>query len=85
MVRKGMPMVASSGFVSEIDADLCTVCGECGDTCPFGALTTDGTSVHRDWDRCMGCGVCETACPTGAIRMERDENKGIPLDVTALS
>jgi len=84
MVRKGMPMVASSGFVSEIDADLCTVCGECGDTCPFGALTTDGTSVHRDWDRCMGCGVCETACPTGAIRVVRDEGKGTPLDVTAL-
>jgi NAD-dependent dihydropyrimidine dehydrogenase PreA subunit len=84
MIRKGMPMVASSGYVSEIDAELCTVCSDCVGVCPFDALASNGASVLRDWERCMGCGVCEPACPTGAIRTVRDHNKGIPLDVSAL-
>ena len=84
MVERGVPMVASSGYVAELDAAACSLCGDCVDACPFRAMTkTDGEVIH-DWERCLGCGVCEVKCPTGAITMVRDERKGVPLDVRML-
>ena len=85
MMKKGVPMLASSGYVAEIDSDLCAGCDDCMEACPFDALTKNGDGVARNWDLCMGCGVCETACSTGAISMVPDERKGIPLDVRALA
>jgi Pyruvate/2-oxoacid:ferredoxin oxidoreductase delta subunit len=85
MVNRGVGMMASSGFVAEINAELCADCGDCVKACPFLALKRNGEGTQRDWDRCMGCGVCELACSTGAISLARDERKGIPLDVRALA
>jgi heterodisulfide reductase subunit A-like polyferredoxin len=73
-------MVASSGYVAEVDEGYCIACGDCADACPFGAISVNGTSVV-DWEKCMGCGVCEGQCVTEAITLVRDERKGIPLDV----
>jgi len=80
MMKHGVPMVASSGFVAEVDEDFCAACGNCEEICPFGAVSVNGTS-HVDWGKCMGCGVCEGQCETGAIALVRDERKGMPLDV----
>ncbi|MGB9694307.1 MAG: 4Fe-4S binding protein [Fervidobacterium sp.] len=81
MVKYGIPMMASSGYVAQVDKDLCTACGTCVDVCPFNALfIVDGTSV-TDWEKCMGCGVCVERCPNGAKSLVRDERKGVPLNV----
>jgi Pyruvate/2-oxoacid:ferredoxin oxidoreductase delta subunit len=80
MLDHGIPMVASSGFVAQVDADLCNACGECGTACPFGAVAVDGQATV-DWERCFGCGVCEGRCPIGAIALVEDARKGLPLDV----
>jgi NAD-dependent dihydropyrimidine dehydrogenase PreA subunit len=85
MTKRGIPMLAASGFVAEIDAELCAQCGTCVGGCPFDALHADQGPIARDWDKCMGCGVCETLCPNGAIHLARDERKGTPLDVRALA
>jgi ferredoxin len=37
-----------------------------------------------DLKKCMGCGVCTGQCPAEAISLERDETKGVPLDVRSL-
>ena len=78
-------MMASSGYVAEINQELCADCDDCVETCPFEALTSNGDGVVRDWDRCMGCGICKTTCSTGAVSMVIDERKGTPLDVRALA
>jgi ferredoxin len=84
MTRYGVPMVASSGFVAEVEEGACVGCGECETACPFHAIrVTDRAEVC--WDTCMGCGVCEGQCTTGAITLVRDERKGAPLDVRALA
>ena len=84
MVKYGGQMMASSGYVSQVDERLCTSCGVCVKACPFGALLMDG-DVMVSWEKCMGCGVCTGQCPTEAIALIRDERKGIPMDVRQLS
>jgi len=81
MTKLHMPMVASSGYVAQIDQSLCNLCAACVKTCPFDALTTNESHLERDWERCLGCGVCVDQCPIGALSLARDERKGIPLDV----
>jgi len=83
MNKHGVPMVASSGYVAQVNEGLCIACGNCEDACPFGAISVNGIS-RVDWYRCMGCGVCEGRCDTEAMVLVLDERKGIPLDVRAL-
>ncbi|HSG44226.1 MAG TPA: 4Fe-4S binding protein [Anaerolineales bacterium] len=82
--RNGTPMLASSGYVSYIDEDLCIGCGDCEDYCQFHALeVVDG--VNRViYENCMGCGVCVNHCTQNAVSLVQDESKGIPLDVCSL-
>ena len=85
MTKYDIPMMASSGYVAEIDSSLCTSCGACVDACPFDALSVVKGKSTMNWDMCMGCGVCTSKCPEGAISLIRDEKKGIPLDVRLLA
>ena len=83
MVKYGVPGIASSGYVAEVDETLCVACGTCEDACPFGAIHVDETAVVN-WETCMGCGVCVEQCPDEALSLVRDERKGLPLDVRLL-
>ena len=85
MTKYGMPMMASSGYVAEVNQELCNQCEACVEACPFNALSMNDSSVARNWEACMGCGVCEVKCPTQAVSLVRDEKKGIPLDVRMLA
>ena len=81
--RWGVPIIAPSGYVSEIGED-CNGCGQCIDFCQFEALTLKDERAEVIYDKCMGCGVCETKCPINAISLKRDPAKGNPLDIKAL-
>ncbi len=80
MVKYSVPMVASSGYVSQVDEALCSGCGECETACPFAAISFDGMA-HVTWEKCMGCGVCVDRCTSGALSLALDARKGIPMDV----
>ncbi|OQA41933.1 MAG: Ferredoxin-2 [Chloroflexi bacterium ADurb.Bin325] len=82
--RNGVPMLAASGYVSQVDEALCAGCGQCVDVCQFDALALDGGRSIVDLEKCMGCGVCVDHCPQGALALVRDESKGLPLDMQAL-
>jgi ferredoxin len=84
MVKHGIPIMSSSGYVAKADQELCVACGTCTDLCPFDALSLE-SDIIVSWDQCMGCGVCVDKCPNGALSLIRDERKGIPLDVSILS
>ncbi len=84
MTKYGVPLMASSGYVAQVDKALCAACGTCEEACPFEAIQV-GESAIVSWEACMGCGVCVGQCPNEAISLERDERKGEPLDVRALA
>ena len=84
MVKYGIPTLASSGYVAQVVEANCTACGTCVDACPFGALSLNEV-LTVNLEKCMGCGVCAGQCPGEAISLERDERKGVPLDVRSLA
>jgi ferredoxin len=85
MVKYGQPMMASSGYVVQSNAELCQACGTCIDICPFDALSLENDHILINWEKCMGCGVCIDKCPNKGLSLVRDEKKGVPLEVEYLT
>ena len=83
-MRNGTPMLASSGYVSRVDEELCIACGDCAAACPFGAMSLTNDAAAVDGELCMGCGVCVTTCPQGALELSRAAGKCAPLEIQAL-
>ncbi len=57
-----------------IDADGCTGCGSCAQTCPTGALDlAQGDTVTLDYDPtlCTGCAQCVSVCPEQVVHVSR--------------
>lgn len=59
--------IASSDFLAQVDAELCTGCEECVSRCNFNALEVRDDLCIVDINQCFGCGLCVTGCPTEAI------------------
>lgn len=82
--RNGTPMLASSGYVAQVDGDLCAGCGTCADYCQFAAIALNDGLAVVDVAACMGRGVCVSQCPQEAISLVRDAAKGEPLEIQRL-
>ena len=70
-------VVARSSFVNQVDENLCIACGDCVETCSFGALTLDLFAQVLE-TRCVGCGVCVKVCPQGALGLVRRTEVNLP-------
>lgn len=77
-------MLASSGYISRVDEDLCIGCGDCNFYCQFNALEIIDGINHVIYEKCMGCGVCVNKCTQDAMSLVRDEAKGLPLEICSL-
>lgn len=82
--QHGTPMLASSGYVAQVDAELCAACGSCADCCQFAAISVDDGLARIDAAACMGCGVCVAHCPQEAISLLHEPAKGEPLEIQKL-
>ena len=54
-----------------IDDELCTGCGSCMESCPYGAIELNSNTA-RILPNCNLCGACVEACPEEAIILERE-------------
>lgn len=82
--RNGTPMLASSGYLAQVDKTLCIGCQTCREFCQFGALKLEGNEMGVFEDRCMGCGICVSKCDQQAITLVRSPDKGEPLEIFQL-
>ncbi len=75
----GIPTaIASSDFHAVVDEDGCIACGDCVESCQFGALSIPEYICMVDDTRCVGCGLCAVACPTGSMQLERRPEGEVP-------
>jgi heterodisulfide reductase subunit A len=68
-----------------VDEDLCKMCGQCADVCPFGAITWQKKQVARVTSAaCAGCGTCAGECKFGAIEMRHFSDQAIYAQLDAI-
>ncbi len=79
-------VVASSGFVAQIDEEKCNNCGACTKRCQVKALWLEPDPenpkkkiLRQNMDRCIGCGLCVSACKQEAITMVKKPEDQIIL------
>jgi len=81
--RNGIPMIISSGYVCQVDRELCIACGECQPICPFGAIQVE-FNAEVNPAICMGCGICMQHCSQGVLSLLRDHTRPEPLEIEKL-
>ena len=52
----------------------CTLCGQCVEKCPFGALEIKDNKIEINAS-CKMCKICVKNCPEGAVSLVEDEEK----------
>ena len=70
----------ATAISAKVNPRLCSACGVCVDTCPYGARVIpeeDGRYAHVIDVLCQGCGACIVACPNGATQQKGFEYKQI--------
>lgn len=55
---------------AKIDAETCTGCESCLESCPSEAITMEDGKAVINADNCVDCAVCCDECPVEAISME---------------
>jgi Pyruvate/2-oxoacid:ferredoxin oxidoreductase delta subunit len=69
--------IGKKHLVAKVDAQICTGCQSCQNTCPTRCITSvpgvrlefAPTICHVDVDRCVGCTMCNRICPSHCIEM----------------
>ncbi len=65
--------VFMGGEIAIIDADACSLCGQCYDVCRFDAVIPGDETYRVDPLACEGCASCFYQCPESAIVMEEQQ------------
>jgi heterodisulfide reductase subunit A len=79
------PKFAVEAITAVVDEDLCKMCGQCPDVCPFGAIQWQKKQVaHVTSAACAGCGTCAAECKFGAIEMRHFSDQAIYAQIDAI-
>jgi heterodisulfide reductase subunit A len=64
------PKIKVEAITAVVDEDLCKMCGQCADVCPFSAIIWEKKQVAKIVSAaCAGCGTCAAECRYEAITM----------------
>jgi heterodisulfide reductase subunit A len=76
---------AVEAITAVVDEDLCKLCGQCADVCPFGAIQWQKKQVaHVTSAACAGCGTCAAECKFSAIEMRHFSDQAIYAQIDAI-
>ncbi len=68
-----------------VDKDLCKMCGQCSNVCPFSAIHWEKKQVAIITSAaCSGCGTCAAECKFGAITMRHFSDQAIYAQIDAI-
>lgn len=89
-IYDGVKRCAVLGLVSAGARDCafgCLGCGDCVDSCPFGAMRMDPTTGLPviDGEKCTGCGVCTSHCPRKILHLRPKGRRGMRVWVACSS
>ncbi|HEY43055.1 MAG TPA: hydrogenase iron-sulfur subunit [Anaerolineae bacterium] len=84
----GRDTLTTTGLLAEIDATLCTGCGNCPQVCPTSAIKLEKREgllslATVDLLRCIGCGNCVVVCPVKAISLPGYGDPAILAQISA--
>jgi Pyruvate/2-oxoacid:ferredoxin oxidoreductase delta subunit len=82
--RSGTPMLASSGYIAQVDETKCIGCGLCEPFCQFHAIVIMDGINQVDTNVCMGCGICVSHCDQNAVELVLSPDKPLPLEMEKL-
>jgi heterodisulfide reductase subunit A len=76
---------AVEAITAVVDEDLCKMCGQCADVCPFGAIQWEKKQIARVTSAaCAGCGTCAAECKFNAIEMRHFSDQAIYAQIDAI-
>ncbi len=68
-----------------VDEDLCKMCGQCAEVCPFSAIKWEKKQVARvTTAACAGCGTCAAECKFNAIQMRHFSDQAVYAQIDAI-
>ena len=65
MIKKAR---SATALTPETDISKCTLCGQCAEKCPTGAISPDDVTQTDRW-QCLICFACVKSCPEEARQM----------------
>ena len=71
-IQAGFPEgVAKTPFLAEVNAEACTLCGQCIKACNAACIepVKAEQTVRLDNQVCLGCGACIDTCPQNALQL----------------
>jgi heterodisulfide reductase subunit A len=76
---------AVEAITAVVDEDLCKMCGQCADVCPFGAIQWERKTPARITSAaCSGCGTCAAECKFSAIQMRHFTDQAVYAQLDAI-
>jgi len=76
---------AVEAITAVVDEELCKMCGQCAEVCPFGAISWQKKQpAHVTSAACAGCGTCAAECKFGAIVMRHFSDQAIYAQIDAI-
>jgi UDP-glucose 4-epimerase len=75
-------LVPLKGLKIMVDADKCTLCASCVESCHMSAISMNGQGITHDMSKCIGCGRCITVCPERAVSAEVEDMDGAIEELT---
>ncbi len=68
-----------------VDEELCKMCGQCAEVCPFSAIRWEKKQVARvTTAACAGCGTCAAECKFDAIQMRHFSDQAVYAQIDAI-
>ncbi len=73
--------IALDPSIAIVDQARCAGCGQCVESCPYGAVTLSNGCAAVNEYLCKGCGTCAAACPDKAMTLLHFDDRQLVAEI----